>query len=91
MGNKRNFGGTTMGKSVRQLSGELKGGRNLEQNLPYLMQKMASAYGMLSFYNLDMELSMFLESKAEGRIKTGRTIRELEETINKIIQETGIA
>ena len=77
-----------MGKSVRQLSGELKAGRNLEQNLPDLMQRMASAYGMFSFYNLDMELSMFLESKAEGRIKTGRTIRELEETINKIIQET---
>ncbi len=77
-----------MGKSVRQLSGELKAGRNLEQNLPDLMQRMASAYGMLSFYNLDMEFSMFLESKAEGRIKTGRTIRELEETITKIIQET---
>lgn len=88
MGNKRNFGGTTMGKSVRQLSGDLKAGRNLEQNLSDLMQRMASAYGMLSFYNLDMELSMFLESKVEGRIKVERTVRELEETINKIIQET---
>ena len=77
-----------MGKSVRQLSGDLKTGRNLEQSLPDLMQRMASAYGMLSFYNLDMELSMFLESKAEGRIKPGRTIKELEETITKIIQET---
>ena len=77
-----------MGKSVRQLSGDLKTGRNLEQSLPDLMKRMASAYGMLSFYNLDMELSMFLESKAEGRIKTGRTIKELEETITRIIQET---
>lgn len=77
-----------MGKSVRQLSGDLKAGRNLEQSLPDLMKRMASAYGMLSFYNLDMEFSMFLESKAEGRIKTGRTIRELEENITKIIQET---
>ncbi len=80
-----------MGKSVRQLSGDLKAGRNLEQSLPDLMKRMASAYGMLSFYNLDMELSMFLESKAEGRIKTGRTIRELEETITKIIKETLLA
>ena len=77
-----------MGKSVRQLSGDLKAGRNLEQSLPDLMKRMASAYGMLSFYNLDMEFSMFLESKAEGRIKTGRTIRELEENITKIVQET---
>lgn len=80
-----------MGKSVRQLSGDLKAGRNLEQTLPDLMKRMASAYGMFSFYNLDMELSMFLESKAEGRIKTGRTIRELEETITKIIKETLLA
>lgn len=80
-----------MGKSVRQLSGDLKAGRNLEQSLPDLMKRMASAYGMLSFYNLDMELSMFLESKAEGRIKTGRTIRELEETITRIIKETILA
>lgn len=80
-----------MGKSVRQLSGDLKAGRNLEQNLPDLMKRMASAYGMLSFYNLDMELSMFLESKAEGRIKIGRTIRELEDTITKIIKETLLA
>lgn len=77
-----------MGKSIRQLSGDLKAGRNLEQNLPDLMKRMASAYGMFSFYNLDMELSMFLESKAEGRIKTGRTIRELEETITRMIKET---
>lgn len=77
-----------MGKSVRQLSGDLKAGRNLEQNLPDLMNRMASAYGMLSFYNLDMEFSMFLESKQEGRIKVGRTIRELEEVVTKIIKET---
>ena len=77
-----------MGKSVRQLSGDLKAGRNLEQSLPDLMNRMASAYGMFSFYNLDMEFSMFLESKQEGRIKVGRTIRELEEVITKIIKET---
>ncbi|MGN0506740.1 MAG: hypothetical protein ACI4FZ_09270 [Lachnospiraceae bacterium] len=76
-----------MEKTIRQLSGELKARGNLEQNLPVLMYRTASAYGELSLYNLAMELSMFLESKAEGRIKTDETVKELEEIFFTAMKE----
>lgn len=80
-----------MERTIRQLSGDIKAGRNLEQTLPELMNRMASAYGMLSYYNMNMELSMFTESKAEGRIKPGRTIKELEERLYEIMRKTLLA
>lgn len=80
-----------MEKTTRQIAGDIKAGRNLEQVLPELMNRMASAYGMLSFYNMDMELSMLLESKEEGRIKPGRTVKEMEEKLSEIINKTLLA
>lgn len=80
-----------MEKTTRQLSGDIKAGRNLEQTLPELMNRMASAYGILSYYNMNMELSMFTESKTEGRIKPGRTVKELEERLYEIMRKTLLA
>ncbi|MBO5353812.1 MAG: hypothetical protein J6A77_11000 [Lachnospiraceae bacterium] len=80
-----------MERTIHQLTGDMKAGRNLEQALPELMNRMASAYGILSYYNMDMELSMLLESKAEGRIKPGKTTKELEETLYNIIRRTLLA
>lgn len=80
-----------MEKTTRQLSNDIKAGRNLEQVLPELMNRMASAYGMLSYYNMDMELSMLTESKAEGLIKPGRSTKELEEKLYDIIRKTLLA
>ena len=77
-----------MEKTTRQLTGDIKAGRNLEQVLPELMNRMASAYGMLSYYNMNMELSMLLESKEEGIIKPGRTVKELEEKLYEIMRKT---
>ena len=68
-----------MDRTTRQLAGDIKAGRNLEQVLPELMNRMASAYGMLSYYNMNMELSVYTEAKEEGIIKPGRTVKELEE------------
>ena len=51
-----------MDRTTRQLAGDIKAGRNLEQVLPELMNRMASAYGMLSYYNMNMELSVLLEN-----------------------------
>ena len=64
-----------MDKTTRQLAADIKAGRNPEQVLPELMNRMASAYGMLSYYNMNMELSVLLASKAEGLIKPGRTVK----------------
>ena len=72
-----------MDKTIRQLTGDIKAGRNLEQALPELMNRMASAYGMLSYYNMNMELSVLLEAKEEGMIKPGRTVKELEEKLRQ--------
>lgn len=80
-----------MDRTTRQLAGDIKAGRNPEQVLPELMNRMASAYGMLSYYNMNMELSMFLESKAEGLIKPGRTVKELEEKLYDIMRKTLLA
>lgn len=77
-----------MDRTTRQLTGDIKAGRNLEQVLPELMNRMASAYGLLSFYNMNMELSMMLDAKEEGLIKPGRTIKELEEKLQDIIKRT---
>lgn len=77
-----------MNRTTRQLAGDIKAGRNLEQVLPELMNRMASAYGMLSYYNMNMELSMMLESKEEGIIKPGRTVKELEEKLYEIMRKT---
>lgn len=77
-----------MDRTTRQLAGDIKAGRNLEQALPELMNRMASAYGMLSYYNMNMELSVLLESKAEGLIKPGRTVKELEEKLYDIMKKT---
>ena len=77
-----------MDRTTRQLAADIKAGRNPEQVLPELMNRMASAYGMLSFYNMNMELSMFLESKEEGLIKPGRSVKELEEKLYDIIKQT---
>lgn len=77
-----------MDRTTRQLSADIKAGRNLEQTLPELMNRMASAYGLLSYYNMNMELSMFLESKEEGLIKPGRTVKELEDKLYGIMRET---
>ena len=74
-----------MDRTTRQLAGDIKAGRNLEQALPELMNRMASAYGMLSYYNMNMELSVLLEAKAEGLIKPGRTVKELEEKLYGIM------
>ena len=80
-----------MEKTTRQLAGDIKAGRNLEQALPELMSRMASAYGMLSYYNMNMELSMLMESKEDGMIKPGRTVKELEERLYDIIRKTLLA
>ncbi len=77
-----------MDRTTRQLAGDIKAGRNPEQALPELMNRMASAYGMLSYYNMNMELSMFLGSKEEGLVKPGRTVKELEEKLYEIMQKT---
>ncbi|MBR6642649.1 MAG: hypothetical protein IKL28_03195 [Lachnospiraceae bacterium] len=77
-----------MDRTTRQLAGDIKAGRNPEQVLPELMNRMASAYGMLAYYNMNMELSVLLESKAEGLIKPGRSIKEMEETLYEIIRKT---
>ena len=80
-----------MEKTTRQLAGDIKAGRNPEQALPELMNRLASAYGMLSYYNMDMELSMLEESKAEGLLKPGRTTKEMEENLYDIIRKTLLA
>ena len=80
-----------MEKTTRQLAGDIKAGRNLEQALPELMSRMASAYGMLSYYNMNMELSMLMESKEDGMIKPGRTVKELEERLYDVIRKTLLA
>ena len=80
-----------MERTTRQLAGDLKAGRNLEQVLPELMNRMASAYGMLSYYNMNMELSVLLEAKEEGMIKPGRTVKELEEKLYDIMRKTLLA
>ena len=80
-----------MDRTTRQLAGDIKAGRNPEQVLPELMNRMASAYGMLSYYNMNMELSMMLESKEEGIIKPGRTVKELEEKLHDIMRSTLLA
>lgn len=77
-----------MDKTTRQLTGDIKAGRNLEQVLPELMNRMASAYGMLSYYNMNMELSVLLEAKEDGMIKPGRTVKELEEKLYDIMRKT---
>ena len=77
-----------MDKTTRQLAGDIKAGRNLEQVLPELMNRMASAYGMLSYYNMNMEFSVLLEAKEEGMIKPGRTEKELEEKLYGIMRST---
>ena len=80
-----------MDKTNRQLAADIKAGRNPEQVLPELMSRMASAYGMLSYYNMNMELSMLMESKADGMIKPGRTVKELEDRLYEIIRKTLLA
>ena len=80
-----------MERTTRQLAGDLKAGRNLEQVLPELMNRMASAYGMLSYYNMNMELSVLLEAKEEGMITPGRTVKELEEKLYDIMRKTLLA
>lgn len=80
-----------MDRTTRQLAGDIKAGRNLEQALPELMNRMASAYGMLSYYNMNMELSVLLEAKEEGLIKPGRTVKELEEKLYEIMGKTLLA
>jgi hypothetical protein len=80
-----------MDRTTRQLAGDIKAGRNLEQVLPELMNRMASAYGMLSYYNMNMELSVLLEAKEEGLIKPGRTVKELEEKLYDIMGKTLLA
>ena len=80
-----------MDRTIRQLAGDIKAGRNLEQVLPELMNRMASAYGILSYYNMNMELSVLLEAKEEGMIKPGRTVKELEEKLYDIMRRTLLA
>lgn len=77
-----------MEKTIRQLAGELRSRRTLEQNLPLLMNRTASAYGQLSLYNLAMELSMFLESEAEGHIVPDEGVKELKKTLLASIKES---
>ncbi len=80
-----------MEKTTRQIAADIKAGRNTEQVLPELMNRMASAYGMLSYYNMNMELSMWLEAKEEGLVKPGRTAKELEESLYDIMKRTLLA
>jgi len=77
-----------MERTTRQLAGDIKAGRNPEQVLPEFMSRMASAYGMLSYYNMNMELSVLLESKTDGMAKPGRTVKELEEKLFDIMKKT---
>jgi len=77
-----------MEKTNKQLASDIKAMRTPEQSLPELMNRMASAYGLLSFYNLDMELSMFEESKQEGRIQIEKPVRELEQTLRQMMENT---
>lgn len=76
-----------MDRNIRQLANEIKAGKNSEQTLPLLMSRMASAYGQLSFYNLAIELSMFLESAKEGMIKPDKMVKDMHETIQGAVAE----
>lgn len=80
-----------MEKTTRQLTADIKAGRNLEQVLPELMNRMASSYGLLSYYNMNMELSMLSESKAEGMLKPGKAIKEMEEKLYDVMRKTLLA
>lgn len=77
-----------MKNTTRELVRDIKAERNLEQVLPELMNSMASLYGLFSYYNMNMELSVFKESKAEEGLKIGRSIKDLEERIYEIMKKT---
>ena len=77
-----------MDRTTRQLSADIKACRNTEQVLPGLMNRLSSAYGMMSYYNMNMELSVLLESKEEGILKPGRYVKELEEKLYEIMRKT---
>lgn len=77
-----------MEKTIRQLAADIKAQRATEENLPELMNRMASAYGLLSLYNLDMELSMLAESKAEERIRMDAEASGLEQALYRMLKET---
>lgn len=76
-----------MDKFNKQMAHEIRTGVNAEQNLPMLMSRMASAYGQLSFYNLAMELSMFLDSINEERIKPDKMVKDFYDSIKSVLEE----
>lgn len=79
-----------MKNRFRQLANDVKAGRNPEQTLPMIMTGMSSVYGQLAFYNLAMELSVYLESVREGRIKPEKSSKEcfavISETLELLMQ-----
>ncbi len=77
-----------MEKTIRQLAGELRSRKALEQNLPLLMNRAASAYGQLSLYNLATELAMFLESEAEERLVPDEEVKKMKEELLLSIEES---
>ncbi len=80
-----------MEKTNKQLAREIRAMREPERHLPELMNRMASAYGMLSLYNTGMELSVLSESEEEGRIRPDKKICEWKESIYRILRETLLA
>lgn len=80
-----------MEKTTRQLTADIKAGRCLEQALPELMNRMASSYGLLSYYNMNMELSLLSGAKEDGLVKPGKTIKEMEELLYDIMRNTLLA
>lgn len=80
-----------MEKTNKQLSNDIRAMRNPEQSLPELMNRLASAYGMMSLYNLNMEFSMLVESKAEGRIKPDKFGKDTEDTLRSVMLDTLLA
>lgn len=79
-----------MKNQFRQLANDVRAGRNPEQTLPMIMTGMSSVYGQLAFYNLAMELSVYLESVKEGRIKPEKGAKEcfaaIRETLELLLQ-----
>ncbi len=77
-----------MKKELKQLISDIKAKRAPEENLPELMNRAASAYGMLSLHNLTMELSVYLESKEEGRIHPEERTGDMEERLFAMLHKT---
>ncbi len=72
--------------TIKQTENEIRKGKNLTENIPVFVTRMASLYGEFSYLNLAMQLSLLAERNEEDGNELNKHNKEIYDELLEILQ-----